>query len=182
MKKDTIEQLFEGLRNEFDMENPEEGHEQRFLKKLQSSQNRKVVKSSRLLFYKSLLAVAAVLVICFGFLTVLKQEPKANDLASVSEQLSQTQEFFTTAITSELNKIKTVRTPENEALISDALKQMELLENNYERLKVDLKVSGNDQRVIFAMINNLQSRIDLLQTVLASIENLKQQQSQRLTL
>lgn len=50
---------------------------------------------------------------------------------------------------------------------------MELLEKNYENLKIDLKESGNDKRVIYAMISNFQSRIDLLENVLKTIENLK---------
>lgn len=95
-------------------------------------------------------------------------------MASVSPELSQTQDFFTAAIALELNKIKSQRGPENGILVSDALKQMTFLEKNYERLKLDLTESGNDHRVIYAMISNFQSRIDLLENVLISIEHVKE--------
>ena len=59
-------------------------------------------------------------------------------------------------------------------IINDALKQIQLLEKEYQNLKTDLTESGKDQRVIYAMISNFQNRIDILNTVLEQIENVKQ--------
>ena len=174
MKEDTIERLFKGLQNDFDIEIPESDHEQRFLEKLKSNKAQVIDKKPKRRFYKPFMAIAASIVLCFGLLFVLQSKPEMSGLASVSPELSQTQDFFTAAITSELNKIRDQRNPENEILVSDALKQMELLEKNYERLKIDLKESGNDKRVIYAMISNFQSRIDILENVLKSIEDFKQ--------
>ena len=39
MKKDTIDQLFENRKGEFDVQNTPEGHQQRFLNKLNSQQS-----------------------------------------------------------------------------------------------------------------------------------------------
>lgn len=174
MKTDKIEELFKNLQNDFDFETPEAGHEERFLNKLKGDNNSRKTNNIKPLFYRPLLAAAAVVVLCFGLFTFLQREPADNDLASVSPQLSQTQDFFTTVINSELNKLKINRSPENEVLVTDALEQMEFLEKNYKLLKLDLKESGNDQRVVYAMIHNFQSRIDLLEEVLKSIEDLKQ--------
>ena len=176
MKKDSIDELFKDLDRDFDFESPAQGHEQRFLKRLH---NQPQATPTRFKVYKFIAAIAAVLVIGFGVFTVVKPQPKNSDLASVSEQMSQTQNFFTATLNSELNKVKTIRTPENEAVVSDALKQLNLLETNYERLKVDLKESGNDQRVVYAMISNLQNRIDLLKDVLEAIEELKKLHSEQ---
>lgn len=173
MKRDNIDKLFEDLHSDFDLEMPETNHELRFLDKLTSKKN-VVENTPKRSFQKPFLAIAASIVLCFGLFILLQNKPEVNGLASVSPELSQTQDFFTAAITSELNKIKAQRSPENETVVSDALKQMELLEKNYSRLKLDLKNSGNDKRVIYAMISNFQSRIDLLEHVLKSIEELKQ--------
>ena len=51
---------------------------------------------------------------------------------------------------------------------------MEILEKEYESLKIDLTNSGDDKRVIYAMISNFQTRIDLLKNVMETIENVKQ--------
>ena len=174
MKEDNIGKLFKNRQSDFDVELPESGHEQRFLDKLKSKSNLVSDKKRKSFSYRSVIAIAASLLLFFGLFIFLQNKPVENGLASVSPQLSQTQDFFTAAITSELNKIRDQRTPENEILVSDALKQLELLEKNYERLKTDLKESGKDKRVIYAMISNFQSRIDILENVLKTIADLKQ--------
>lgn len=179
MKEDKIDRLFKKVQTDFDLEMPEVGHEQRFLNKL-NYKGHVVDKKPKRLFYKPFLAIAASIVLCLGLFMFLQNKPEVHGLASVSPELSQTQDFYTTAITSELNKIKNQRTPDNERLVSDALKQMELLEKNYERLKIDLKESGNDKRVIYAMINNFQSRIVLLENVLKTLADLKLKQSEEI--
>ena len=99
---------------------------------------------------------------------------EVKDLASISPELSQTQDYFTTAINNELASLNNERTPETETIIKDALEQINLLEIEYENLKIDLTESGDDKRVIYAMISNFQNRIDLLQNVLKQIEEVKQ--------
>lgn len=173
MKTDNINELFKNLDGEFDIELPEAGHAQRFLDKLESNKLHDLNKKSKRSFLRPLLAIAASLLLCFGLFIFMQNRTEVNDLASVSPELSQTQDFFVAAINSELKKIKDQKSPDNEILVSDALKQMELLEKSYERLKIDLKESGNDKRVIYAMISNFQSRIEILENVLKAIEDLK---------
>ncbi|MEM6515722.1 MAG: hypothetical protein AAF688_06030, partial [Bacteroidota bacterium] len=168
-----IDNLFKKLEGQFDFEEPNGGHELRFLEKL-SAQNQPRKKNTTSPIWRPLLAVAASVIICFGLFTALNTEEELEGLASVSPELSNTQSFFKTAIENELNVLKAERTPETEKLIEDALKQIELLEKDYENLKIDLKESGNDERVVYAMISNFQSRIDLLNNVMQEIENIKQ--------
>ena len=175
MNKDTIDKMFDNLQHEFDIELPNEGHEARFLSKLQT-QNKVVEKSSVksiTSYWKPLLAVAASVVICLGLFGTFNQESEVMDLASISPEYSKTQDFFTVTLTSELNKLEAERTPETELIINDALEQISELETEYEKLKLDLNESGNDKRVIYAMISNFQNRIELLQNVLNYIEQTK---------
>ena len=87
--------------------------------------------------------------------------------------MAKTQDFFTKAIEEELYNINEARTPETQELVEDALIQLEALEKDYQELTEDLATSGEDKRVIYAMIANFQSRIDLLNTVLEEIESIK---------
>ncbi|RIA09576.1 hypothetical protein OE09_1415 [Flavobacteriaceae bacterium MAR_2010_72] len=174
MNKD-IGTIFENLRNEFDVENPNDGHQERFLNKLKGQQSNIIdLKASNKNYWKPLLAVAASLVLCFSLITVLQQQPEAKDLASISPELSNTQDFFNTTIATELAALNNERSAETNAIIDDALKQIKHLEKAYETLKIDLIKSGDDKRVIYAMISNFQSRIDLLKNVLIQIEEVKQ--------
>lgn len=174
MKKDNIDQLFENMKNEFDVEVPNLGHQERFLSKLNAMDSKVVAtKSKSFKLWKPLMAVAATIVLCFSLITILNQQPNQNDLASVSPELSKTQDFFTSTIKNELNNLNKERTPETKALIDDAMKQLKILEDDYASLKKDLTKSGNDKRVIYAMISNFQNRIDVLQNVLERIEDVK---------
>lgn len=172
MKKDKIITLFKRLENDFDTEAPNSGHQNRFLEKLQRNSNQSRTLHSNW-SRNSFLAVAASIIICFGLFFGFNNEQKLEGLASVSPEYSKTQSFFSNAIQTELVALKAQRSPQTNQLIDDALKQLDLLEEDYKMLKLDLTESGNDKRVIYAMIANFQSRVDVLESVMQDIENLK---------
>jgi hypothetical protein len=173
---DNLDTLFKNLSNEFDLAEPKSGHQQRFLDKLKN-QDEKVVsltKSKNTRFLKPLMGIAASIALIISVFMSLQNNDMERDLASVSPEMATTQTFFTNAIADELLKIETEASPETQKLVEDAMKQMNILETNYTKLKQDLIDSGDDKRVIFAMITNFQNRIDLLQNVLQQIEEVKQ--------
>lgn len=175
MEKDTIKDLFENLKGEFDINEPNTGHQLRFLDKLEAQDIRANENKKSFGFnWKPFLAVAASVVIFLTVLLTLQNQPEVLDLASVSPELSQTQDFFTVTIENELKKLNKERSPLTEQIINDALEQIQILETEYQNLKTDLTKSGSDQRVIYAMISNFQNRIDILNTVLEQIEDIKQ--------
>lgn len=175
MEKDTIKDLFEELKGEFDINEPKLGHENRFLDKLKASDITSVETKKIINFnWKPFIAIAASVIICLGVFMTINAQPEVMDLASVSPEMSQTQDFFTATINAELKKLNSERSPLTEQVITDALNRIELLEKDYQKLKKDLTESDKDQRVIYAMINNFQNRIDVLNTVLEQIETIKE--------
>jgi len=175
MKQNNIDNLFEKLRSDFDIENPSIGHHERFLSKLATNSSiNEQPNLNKFRFWKPFIGIAASLILCFSLSNILNSTEETKGLASVSPEMSQTENFFTNTISSELLKLNESRTPDTEILINDAMKQMEILEKDYEILKGNLAESGNDKRVIYAMISNFQTRIDLLKNVMETIENVKQ--------
>ncbi|MBN4085363.1 hypothetical protein JYT89_03375 [Flavobacteriaceae bacterium AH-315-B10] len=176
MTKNTLNDLFENLKEGFDIEKPRLGHQQRFLDKL-NNQTETVVLNTKpqQSIWRPLIGVAASVAILISLFVGFQQDNNSKDLASVSPEMATTQDFFINVITSELEKLNSEESPEYQNLIVDALFQIKILEENYEQLKLDLTESGDDKRVIFAMINNFQNRIDLLQNVEEQIDYLKQQ-------
>jgi hypothetical protein len=175
MKNDKINQLFEKIQHDFDLEVPSHGHENRFLEKLkaqQQTQNLVATKTSKSL-WKPFLGIAASIVLLLTLTFNINTDPEVQDLANVSPEMANTQNFFTSVIAEELEKIDIERTPETEAIIKDAMVQMQTLETQYSQLKLDLTESGNDKRVIHAMIDNFWNRINILKTVLENIEGIK---------
>lgn len=176
MSKDNLDKLFKRLENDFDVEAPSANHKQQFLNKLNKNGALQLVKANkqRRRLLKPLIGVAASFTLLITLFIGFNQNEIANDLASVSPKMAETQGFFAITIAEELSKIENEASPETQALIDDTMQRMKALEIEYESLKEDLVESGNDNRVIYAMISNFQNRIDLLQNALQQINTIKQ--------
>tara|TARA_R110000868_G_scaffold362437_1_gene624567 strand:- start:600 stop:1166 length:567 start_codon:yes stop_codon:yes gene_type:complete len=175
MSKNNIDALFKNLEHDFDVERPNDGHETRFLDKL-NNKEKSVIKitRSRKNTWKPLMGIAASIALIITLFLGTQQQNESRELASVSPKMEETQDFFTATINEELNKLKEASSPEVEKLVQDALKQIKILENDYVNLKTDLTKSGDDNRVIYAMISNFQNRIDILKSTLNKIKTIKQ--------
>lgn len=175
METDNLKDIFKDLN--FDIEEPNLGHKDRFVEKLDNGVDTKAVhKSNFKALWTPILSIAATLLLAFLLFGNILNAPligKSGDLASISPEMKQTKEFYSSLINQELNNLKAEKTPQTEAIVADALSQLEKLENEYNKLKKDLVKSGNDKRVIYAMITNFQQRIDLLKSVLDQINNIK---------
>lgn len=180
MKNDKLTELFEDLN--FDVAEPRAGHKDRFQEKLeQSAKDQNLGQSKTRSLWGPFLGIAASIALAiflFGNIHMNNVAEKKGDLASVSTEMKETQDFYTSVIQKELKNIEAEKTPETEAMINDALSQMDKLETEYSKLKKDLVNSGQDKRVIYAMISNFQQRIDLLNNVLTQIENIKSLKTQ----
>ncbi|NMH86053.1 hypothetical protein [Flavivirga algicola] len=176
MNKDNIDKLFEKHKNDFDIENPGLNHAERFLGKLNKQGELQLVKvdKQRRRLWKPLIGVAASVMLLITLFIGSQQTENTRELASVSPKMAETEDFFTSTIAEELSKIKNENAPEVQALIKDTMVRLKALEENYESLKKDLNESGDDNRVIYAMISNFQNRIDILQNTLEQIERIKQ--------
>ena len=179
MGKDNLEILFKSLENEFDHENPQLGHQQRFLEKLNSDKETEALNlQNKRSFWKPMLGIAASLVLFMFVFTTVQSGTTSYDLANVSPEMAETQDFFAATLEVELEKLRNEMSPEYQDIVVDALFQIELLGQEYEQLKLELKESGDDKRIINAMISNFQNRIELLQNVLEQIDNVKQNSEQ----
>ncbi|MEP0265699.1 hypothetical protein [Dokdonia sp.] len=172
MKKDSIEQLFDRLEGQLQVAEPSSDHKARFLEKLQSTQVQEEKPVRKLNWWKPL-AVAASIALVFMITLSPKGDTEIRELADVSPEMEQTQTFFTQTIERELFELQQQTTPETQAIVDDTIKRLDKLETAYDELKDDLAESGQDKRVIYAMINNFQNRIDLLQQVLEHIDAIK---------
>lgn len=173
MSTDKLNMLFEDLKDQFNIEEPRSDHEKRFIEKLIVSQNEVESQPAYARFWKPILGIAASIVLLITLGIGFQSTTNEKDLASVSAEMATTQDFFTSTIAAELEKLNTEESPEYQEIIVDALFQIKILEENYQNLKLALEESGDDQRVIHAMITNFQNRIDILQSVSKQIEELK---------
>ena len=168
--KTNIEQYFEKNKGNFDLSEPDAGHFERFRSKLQE-QDRDSGGRSSISYY--LMAIAASVLLVFGYWLGNYNSAKGLELADVSPQMEETQNFYVSSIRTEMEQINTKRTETNARIIDDAFRQLEILEANYQKLTLELRESGADKRVIHAMITNFQNRLYVLQNLMDQLEELE---------
>ncbi|WP_108868396.1 hypothetical protein [Aquimarina aquimarini] len=175
MKTDEIEKLFERLEGQLDIHEPSGNHKVHFLEKLQQQNKVVQLQPKKINWYKPLM-IAASIIVLFGLATIsfIPDQKEEIDLANVSPKMQETQSFFTSAIQLQLEEIDKISSQETKELVLDAMKQLEKMETDYETLKKDLFHSGNDKRVISAMINNFRKRANLLDEVLQKINDINE--------
>lgn len=169
-----LEKLFENHQGKFDTLEPDSGHFERFKNRVASK--KVATRSASALFAK--IAVAASIALLVGMWIGNSYASKGLELAQVSTKMEETQHYFTTTIKKELALVEIERNSETELMINDALERITTLETKYELLTLELKESSEDRRIIYAMISNFQSRIDILQNLLEQIESVKELKKQ----
>ena len=164
MKKenDNLDQLFEKFENQWDVQEMNSDHQLDFLNKLN---NKKRPNKN----YYAVLGIAASIVLLLG-ISVFYNNEKPKEYKFASKETKRTDSIFSILIDNELVKLKGKSSPENEQIIKDALKQMKVFDTDYQKIINELEKNGENKQIIYAMINNLQTRISFLQTVLQRIE------------
>lgn len=169
--KDKLEQRFQELKDQFDIEEPSLGHFDRFEAKLDNEFDKRTKWNPRSWVWLAIAASVALLIgIWFGGYSA----KQGLELADVSPQMEETQNFFVSTIKQEIESINLKRTDENQQIIEDAFKQLNKLEENYDLLTIELEKSNEDKRIIYAMISNYQQRIEVLQTLLQQLDEIQQ--------
>ncbi|RTE53413.1 hypothetical protein EHW67_10340 [Arenibacter aquaticus] len=174
MHNDPIENLFKQLEGNFDFEEPKDGHESRFLAKLESRSPTKSYASKSFIWWKSLAVAACLLLFCSIALYFLSAPANINEqLSNISPEAANTEYYFANIIEEQVKKLHNESTPETEKIIADTMLQLETLDKDYKKMQQDLLEGGNSKLILSAMITNFQTRIDLLNEVLEDIEEIK---------
>ena len=164
-ENDKMDDLFAKFENQWDIQEPDANHYDRFLAK----QHGKKSKNNRW----QLLSIAASVVLLAGLFTFFNynnNHQSKNELEFASTQTRETDSIFTAMIKIELEKVKERKSPQNEQIVKDALVQMKALDDDYEKIKAELIKNGESKQIIHAMIRNFKTRISFLENVLTHIE------------
>lgn len=174
MKKDNIEELFKNLDGTFDVEEPSNGHQNRFLEKLNKE---KTKRKEQKWAWKPMAIAASLLLFCAVGYQFFGNENETDsiteEIAALPEEVSETKFYFASLIEEQVKELKNENSPETKQIIDDTLIQLDKLEVNYQELEEALTNGGDTKVILRAMITNFQTRIDLLTEVMNKIENIK---------
>lgn len=156
-----------------------EGHEKRFLNKLDDALPAE--SDNRSLF--SFMRIAASIVVLIGFSfgaykffetpKVAHQQEvaiKLKSLGDVSPDLKKVEDYYLANINLELSKVKL--TPENKELFDGYVVKLEELNKEYETLSVELTENGPNELTVSALIDNLKLRLNLLYRLKEQLQDL----------
>lgn len=174
MKKDGLEELFERLDDDFELHEPSEGHQARFLNKLKQSEGVVQLKQNKTIWWRPLAIAASIALLCvLGVQIYQSQNSIQEQIVEIAPEVSKTEFYFASLIEAQVEQLKNEKSPETAQLVDDTLKQLKKLEKNYEQLERELVQGSNSDLLLNAMIINFQTRIDLLQEVLNHVESIK---------
>jgi len=178
---DELERLIIDNRHLLKDDEPLEGHFERFEAKLQ-----KASKPTRIINFRVVLKIAAIVV--FALLTVnqarmwLTPEKKETlSLGSISEEYREVEFYYTNAIQGGMSQWEKLN---HEGFVSESEQQSmqkEQLEFDqmYQKLQKDLEANPNDERVINAMLEYYQARMNILTLIINKLQEVKQQKNNK---
>ena len=181
--KDNIEEIILSNLKELNDSEPLDGHFERFQSKLNRQNKRKLISFS--LVWKVAAAVVFVL-LAVNQANIYFSPDKQNDelavnnsgfsLASVSPEYKEVEFYYTNAINVGLNQWNGLKTDgfisesEQEAMNAELAE----FEERFKTLQTDLAANPNDERVINAMLEYYQAKLEIINMIVNKLQEVKQ--------
>ena len=148
-----------------------EGHEVRFLKKLD-----KELPLKKATWRFSFLNIAASVIILLGMsygafqffqtpsvdvvVPIVAEHEGPKSLGDVSPDLKKVEDYYLASINLELSKVEL--TPENKELFDGYVQRLKELKEEYDTLTLELTANGVNEETLDALIDNLKFRLNLV--------------------
>ncbi len=175
----SIEDIIRRERGLFDDQEPPEGHAERFSFKLATRLHARPAKRSIVPYL--LRAAVVTLLVTLSSLWSFDHFIKPNlnrkmTLSQVSPEYREAERYYVREVALMENEISSAEltTPEQQRALLD---EMAAMDSIYHDLQRELRVNPNDQRIIDAMINHYQTKIDVLSYILEQLREIKAETS-----
>ncbi len=174
---DELKKLIDDNRQLFDAAEPSEMHFDKFKKMLMENQ----VNTSRNKIWSAMLKVAAVaiLMVLSGLYVtehfILKQN---NNVAQSNVEFMEAQQYYIQLVDQRIGEIEKMEgqfTPEQKQVLVD---EMTTMDKMYKKLQKDYKAMPNDPRIIQAMLQYYQMKMDILNRIINDLQNVQKLNSQ----
>lgn len=168
-----------------------EGHENRFLERLEAELPKRKKSSFYILkIAASILVLLSIGIVSYEVLTgedtikttvVEKNDPskeeKGISFGDLSPDLKKVEDYYVTNINLELSRLQV--SEENKILVDSFMDRLADLNTEYERLNMELNDIGPNDQTITALIKNLQLRLQLLQKLKGKLSELKSSKNEQ---
>jgi len=171
----TIEDIIRNNKEFFDAAEPSDGHFERFSRKLEIRFGEHTVKRS-IVPYLLKAAVVTLLVTLSSLWTwdhFIRPDRNRMTLGDVSPQYKEVENYYVHQVNmmeSELVNIDLKNNPEQKKLLIAEMKSMDSV---YVQLQKELKTNPDDERIINAMIEHYQTKVEVMSYIVSQLKAIR---------
>ena len=162
---DQLEKFIMDNRDAFDHETPRKDTWNQIDKRLTKKSN----------MWPTVWKIAAMLFMATTILLVIDRSQEKIEEPLLSEELIQAEDYYVSMINEKRMIIMDELTPEQE---EEFLVEIDQLDSMYNELKNTYQTNTSNDRIVDAMISNLQLRLEILNRQLEILENIKNQDNE----
>jgi hypothetical protein len=173
----TIEEIIRKNKDFFDEAEPSKGHFERFSRKLEMRFSTHTIKRS-IVPYLLKAAVVTLLVTLSSLWTYdhfLKPGRNRMTLSQVSPQYKEVENYYVHQVNlmeSDLVNTELNNSPEQKKML---LTEMKSMDSVYVQLQKELKANPNDERIINAMIEHYQTKLDVMTYIVNQLKEIRKE-------
>jgi hypothetical protein len=171
----NIDEIIRSNSDIFDGNEPMDGHLERFSWKLERRLHAQATKRS-IVPYLLKAAVVTLLVTISSIWTwehFIRQDSSRMTLGQVSPQYKEVENYYVHQVNlmeSEINTVNLSNNPEQKQVLMNEMKSMDSV---YVQLQKELKVNPNDERIINAMIQHYQTKVEVMTYIVNQLKEVK---------
>lgn len=156
---------------------PSEGHFERFSAKLEAKVAT-IIPLKRVSVLPHLLKAAAVAILVtlsslWTWENVVSPDAKRMALSDVSPEYQEVEQFYVQQVNLMENEIQGIWINDHPEQKEMLLKELETMDVMYDELQRDLKANPNDERVINAMIEHYQRKVDIMSYIVSQLKEVQ---------
>lgn len=171
----TLDEIIRSNRDFFEDAEPSRGHMERFNRKLELRFNAVAVKRS-IVPYLLKAAVVTVLVTLSSLWTwehFIRSGRNMMTLGDVSPQYREVENYYLHQVNlmeDEINSVNPADNPEEKVMLMDEMKSMDSV---YVQLQKELKTNPDDERIINAMIEHYQTKVEVMTYIVNQLKAIR---------
>lgn len=172
---DRLEKYIQQNKDAFDDKTPDSRHKERFQEKVkQQAPITKVVP-----MWKNMVKIASVVAVLVVAGTIFLvnypfNSPKAAEqgvsLSEVSPEYKEVETYLQSNLDKKIKEFKSMECPNGEVEKQEVLHEVSRIDTMYQELQEDLQKNRGNERIINAMINTYQTRIEILEQVMNQVK------------
>jgi hypothetical protein len=164
----TIDDFIQQHGGMFDNEEPGPGHEERFRNRLDSLHTTRRPGLKVVLLRVAAILVLGIVISYFGIKQFGLIDNQINSMAidKPNQELNEAEKFYTSQLNIYYNKIQQLGFNNDKAEKSKVLQELSAMDEQVQAMKYDLKQNPDDERVMSAIINFYQVKIEMMDVII----------------